>query len=88
LTDPYVEIGTDPFDPDGYCITADQLAVARLRESESVEGEWELRSAGPATFGPVSFDGDLDVIKERAISRIENHLREIQPDLVRDDDDD
>ncbi|HET7590973.1 MAG TPA: hypothetical protein VFK14_12435 [Solirubrobacterales bacterium] len=88
MDDPYITVGPDPSgDPDSHYVAADQLALGRLRESETVAGEWMLSSVSPAIFSPVSFiANDLDDAKSKAIAWLDKHLRTERPDLLGDDD--
>lgn len=86
MSDPYITVGPDPSgDSDSHYVTADQLGLGRLRESDTLPGEWVLKAVSPAIFSPVSFTADdIDDAKAKAIAWLDKHLRTERPDLLGD----
>lgn len=90
MSDPYMVFGPDPSHEEGSrYLTADQIAVGRLRKSDTIESEWVLSSVAPANYGTVSFDAqDQADAESKAIAWITTMQAELLKVLIGDDEDD
>lgn len=79
MPDAYLSFGPDPSHEEG-CryLTADATGIARLRQSQSIEGEWVLSSVAPSTFETVTFAAvDQDEAERNSKGWVEANAEEV-----------